>query len=296
MFAVVVVLWGINWPIMKVALEMVSPLTFVSLRLLSGLLSVMVIAYLLGDLRLPHRRDWPMVIVVGVLQMAGYLALVSMALQTVPAGRSAILGYTMSVWVAPMSVLILGETLGYLRALGVAAGLLGVLVMLSPWGFDWSTPGMVAGHLMLLLGALGWALAIVMVRARGQKGSPLALAPWQFLAGLICIVPLTLWFEGWQPVPWQHAGFIAILIYNGPITAGFGFWAMLTVTRYLPAVTTSVGALGVPAVGLVAASLSLGETITLNSLAGLGLIVLGVYLVATAGLREHRRRFSSPSD
>jgi drug/metabolite transporter (DMT)-like permease len=101
---------------------------------------------------------------------------------------------------------------------------------------------------------------------------------------LIAVVPtaiLSVTFEGWPKIPPAPA-LVPLLIYVGPLALGFGFWAAVTVMRDLPAITTSIGFLGVPASGLIFAALILGERVPFTDLAGFALIAAGVGMVSLA--------------
>jgi len=275
----VVVLWGANWPVMKVGVEAIPPITFAAVRLVLGGATLALVAAWKGELAWPARADWPVVAGVGVLQMAGFLGLVTFGLQYVPAGRSAILAYTTSLWVVPLATLVLGERLAGLRLIGFVLGIGGVAVLFNPFGFDWSNPDVLLGNGLLLLAALLWALLIVQVRGHRMQGSPLSLGPWQFAVGALVLVPLAAWLEAGRAVAWSPA-LAVILFYNGPLATGFCFWAMLTVTRALPAITTSLSSLAVPVTGMLLSSLTIGESLTLTNLAGLALILGGVALIS----------------
>ena len=71
-----------------------------------------------------------------------------------------------------------------------------------------------------------------------------------------------------------------VLAFNGPISTAFAVWAWLSVNRSLPAITSSLGSLGVPVVGLIASVIALGEPLDIASVAGLALIVGGLVLVS----------------
>lgn len=75
---------------------------------------------------------------------------------------------------------------------------------------------------------------------------------------------------------------MAILIYNGPVATAFGFWAVVTAKRALPAITTSLALLGVPAAGVTFSALSLGEPLTPTLLARFGFVLAGLALVNLA--------------
>lgn len=279
LLVLVIVLWGTNWPVMKVGLEYISPLLFTSMRMLLGCLCMIAMAWVTGYLRMPRPGEWSLILGVGLVQMAMFLGLVTIALQFVPAGRSSILAYTTSLWVVPLAALTLGERLNRQRLAGFVLGIGGVVVLFNPFGFDWSDPYVVMGNGLLLLAALCWALLIVFVRARNQQGPPLALAPWQFAIASAVLVPVAVVVEDVGQVAWSDSTLLAILFYNGPIATAFAFWAIISVTRTLPAVTTSIGSLGVPAFGLTASTLVLGEQLTGTNVAGLLLIATGVAMV-----------------
>jgi drug/metabolite transporter (DMT)-like permease len=274
-----VLVWGANWPILKLGLAHIQPLWFAELRLALGALSFAVVLTPLGRLRPPPRRDWPLVLTVGLLQMAAFLGLANIALQVVPAGRSAILAYTTPLWVAPGAALFLGERLTRGRLAGVGLGLAGVAVLFNPAGFDWNDGGALLGNGMLMLAALAWAAGILHVRGHCWTTSPLDLAFWQMLVGLVALLPLAWLWEGPPRADWS-AEFLWVAAYNGPLATAFAFWAAVTVNRMLPAVTVSLAYLCVPAGGVLASALMLGEPLTATNLLGLTLIAAGVAAVA----------------
>lgn len=288
LLGLVIVVWGANWPVMKLGLQWMPPLTFAATRLVLGAGTMFLVNALTGNLAVPVRDDWPLVLGIGLMQMGGFLALVIFGLQFVPAGRSAILAYTTSLWVVPMASLFLGERLRGLRLAGFLLGIGGVLVLFNPLGFDWGDPAVILGNGLLLTAALLWAIQIVAVRGRHMRGSPLALAPWQFSTGALLLVPLAATLEWGRPIDWT-AGLAAVLVYNGPVATAFGFWAVITFTRSLPAITTSLATLGVPVFGMLLAAAALGETLTVTNLLGLAFILGGVACVTLADRRAARR-------
>jgi drug/metabolite transporter (DMT)-like permease len=180
-------------------------------------------------------------------------------------------------------MILLGERLPRLKLAGLLLGFGGVVVLFNPFGFDWGHPEVVLGNGLLMLAAVGWAAAILHIRGHVWHLSPLQLAPWQMLTALPPLLALALWFEGGVPVRWSDE-LLAILIYNGPIATAFGFWAAVSINRTLPAITTSLAFLGVPAVGVALSAWSLGEPLTSTLLIGFALILGGLVLVNLADL------------
>jgi drug/metabolite transporter (DMT)-like permease len=67
-----------------------------------------------------------------------------------------------------------------------------------------------------------------------------------------------------------------LLLYGGTAGIALPYWAMQTVNRNLPAITTALGLLAVPIVGVICSSIALGEPLTVALLLATVLIISGV--------------------
>lgn len=175
LLAAVVLVWGFNWPVMKLALQSITPLWFAFARLTLGAATLFPLLWATGRLRLPPRGDLPLIASVGLFQMAGFLALVNFGLLEVEAGRSAILAYTTPLWVTPAAIWLLGERLTPLKTAGLVLGLGGVVALFNPLGFDWGDAAVLRGNLLLMAAALAWSVAILHVRGHRWRSSPSTL-------------------------------------------------------------------------------------------------------------------------
>ncbi|MGQ3047413.1 MAG: DMT family transporter [Niveispirillum sp.] len=284
LLVLVILLWGVNWPVMKQVVGHMPPISFVASRLLLGAVSLLIFTAALRQLRLPPRADLPVILSVGGLQMGVFTLLVTIAVQYVPAGRAGILAYTTPLWVVPLALIFLKEKVGWAKAGGLLVGLSGVAVLFNPAAFDWTQRPVLLGNGLLMLAALIWACNIVHVRRHRWVGTPLQLAPWQMMLAASLATIAALVTEDQSHIDWSGQ-LVVLLIYNGPIATAFCFWAMVTVNRALPAITTSLSVLGVPVVGLLSSALWLREPLTMTNLVGLGLIGGGLVLVALSERR-----------
>ncbi|HZE22337.1 MAG TPA: DMT family transporter, partial [Desulfobaccales bacterium] len=111
-------IWGYNWVVMKEALRFSGPFAFVSLRCLLG--GAALLPVLIWWRKPLTPGSWRGVLITGLLQMTGSLSLGVWALSQGNAGRTAVLVYTMPVWMVVLSWLILGERLRGVKWLAVA--------------------------------------------------------------------------------------------------------------------------------------------------------------------------------
>jgi drug/metabolite transporter (DMT)-like permease len=284
LLAALVLIWGLNWPIMKLVVGAMPPLWFVVTRLTVGAACLFAFLLATGRLARPTRADWPVVVSVSLFQMWLFMGLSTIGLQFVPAGRSAILSYTMPLWVFPAAVLLFGERLTRWKLIGMVLGLAGLVVLLNPASIDWSDRNALLGNALLLIGAGMWAVAILHTRRHRWHLSPLQLAPFQMALLIVpgCVVAWAL--EGPFRGEWSWQ-LIAMLVYNGPLATAFAFWAAVSIQRALPSTTASLSYLAVPAWGLAASTLWLGEALPASLVLGGLLILLGVAAIAIGDLR-----------
>jgi len=261
-----------------------TPLWFAEGRaILSGVAAAALLA-ILGKLRLPGRQDFPVMVVIGLFQFAGYFALAHEAIAWVPAGRTAILANATTMWIVPLSLVFLHESIPPRRWLSAGLGLVGVVVLMNPWAVDWTSRNALIGHGFLLGAALSWSVAIIVTRAVTPRMSMFELLPWCFAVGAVALLPLVWWHAphgtlGDQPAAWAALGYIGLLA--GPL----GTWCVMQATLNLPTVVSSVGFLATPAISLILANVFLGEPFTTDLLLGSALIVGGVGFAAWPGRR-----------
>lgn len=289
LLAVCMPIWGINWPVMKIALGSIPPVWLAEVRMASTSACLFVALAITRRLRLPGRQDLPAIVSVGVFMMGIYPVLTMTGLLYAEAGRASLLSFVTPLWVTPAAILILGERPTRLKLAGVATGLIGLGVLFNPIGFDWSKGDVILGNGLLLLASISWAVTILHLRRHRWRLSPLELSPWQLLVAAAVIAPTALWLEAGKPVLWS-VDLFAILVFSGPVATVLTIWGAIVVLRSLPAITSSLAFLATPVFGMLASALVLGETLTVTNLTGLALIVTGLGVVAWSEARSASAR------
>lgn len=280
-----IVIWGANWPIMKAGLSHVTPLWFSALRFALGGFCLFAWQAITRRLRLPTRRDLPLLLSVGLLQMLAFTSLGSIAMMHIPAGRSAVLAYTTPLWVTPAAMLVFHERVSGRQWVGTLLGLGGVAIMFNPLELDWHDTMLLKANAMLLAASLCWAICILHLRHYRGDSTPYQLAPWQMLLATMLLAALARSFEG----PYTGDGSTALwhtALFVGPLATAFCFCAVNAASTWLSSASMATAMLAVPVVGLLASILCLGERLS----AGLALGVTGVIAgIAIATLPAHKR-------
>jgi drug/metabolite transporter (DMT)-like permease len=287
LIAALSLIWGYNWVMMKVAVAYAPPFAFAAIRFLGGAVVLMATMKLMGrSLRIPEMKArWRVVCLIGLLQTALCFGLVTWALSSGAAGRSAVLNYTMPLWVLVFSVLLLKERVPAAQWAAAALALAGILLISVDGGRAGSLPAV----MLALAAGLAWGLGVVVTKKGTRAGpmDPMALTAWQMLAGglILCLVAFIV-PEG--PIDWSPA-FIGALLYNiGPATPlAYVIW--FTLLNRLDAGLASLGILLTPLLGLLLSALQLGERPGLVEGVGMGLILLAIAALGWAGGRQARK-------
>lgn len=275
LLALLTLIWGVHWVVVKTGLEYLPPLTYASLRVATGLLTMVGLLAAQGRLRRPDPANLPIMASVGLGQIGAGVAIQVLALQVVPAGRSAVLLYTMPLWVAALLAIVFRVRPSRPELVGLTLGLGGLAALLNPAVIDWRSPAELIGTLALLLNATIWAGVTIHVRRHHWTQSPLDLQPWMLLLALGPLVVLALVLEPGRAIRWEPMT-IAILLYSGPLATAFAYWASQAITRSLGAQVSGTGFLATPVVGLGAGAVLLGESLGPVDVIGFVLILTGV--------------------
>ena len=265
--------WGINWPIMKLGVTGYPALTF---RALCMVLGLPVLAGVLVVLKVPfkvERQYWPELFRLAVFNMFFWHALAIMAVQSLSSGRAAILGYTMPIFSAVIGALWFGDRLGSRAWAGIAAAALGVALLL--WHEFTNMAGRPLGVMMMLTAAATWAVGTRMLRRTTLPVPTLAIAFWMTALTTVVMTGLAFGLEraAWRwptPVGWSAVLFNALGVFV------FAQAAWFYLARGLPPVASTLSVMLIPVLGVFSGAMWLGEVLHWQDWAAVGLMVAAI--------------------
>jgi drug/metabolite transporter (DMT)-like permease len=273
LLVVLTIVWGLNWPVMKLGVTGYPPLAFRALSMWFGL---PVLALVLAARRIPFtiaRTDWRELVVLSFTNMIVWHVLAILAVQALSSGRAAILGYTMPIFSALWGVALFGERLRPRHVAGVVAAGLGVSFLL------WHEFATIAGRPLAALGMLAaaalWALGTQQMRRTRIAAPTLAIVFWMTLASTLVMSIATLLFERHR---WAapNASTLAAIAYNAVLIFGVAQAIWLGMARNLPPIASSMSVMLIPVLGTVSGAWWLGESLHWQDGAAIVLVLLAI--------------------
>jgi drug/metabolite transporter (DMT)-like permease len=281
--ALLTLVWGLNWVVIKAALLHAHPLAFNMQRTWLATLVLFAVLIARGGRIWPH--SWRAVIVTALFQTTINFGATTMAIAGGGAGRTSVLVFTMPFWTLLIAWPVLHERVRGLQAPAIAFALAGLLLVVEPWAWE----GDLAPKLWAVLSGFGWAAGTVAMKyfQRERGFDFLNFIFWQMLLG---VLPLSLlpWLFGVPATQWSIAqAFLLILVGVGSTAGGFLLW--MEILRWLPAGTASLNMFAVPVIALLSSMAVFGERLAANEWAGIALIGTGLGLIAAQALLAGRR-------
>ena len=268
--------WGINWPVMKIGVTGFPPLTFRSLCLWLG---TPVLGLALVAMKVPfrvERRYWGELLVLAIFNMFIWQALIIISVQSLSSGRAAILGYTMPMFSALLGGLFFGNQLAKRAWTGVAAASLGVVLLL--WHELSNLGGRPSGVLLALGAASAWALGTQLLRRTQLPVPTLTISFWMTLmtTGVMSLLAVLFESDRWT-MPSPANGWA--IVFNAVLVFGFAHAAWFYLARSLPPVASTLSVMMIPVLGVFSGAVWLGEILHWQDWAAVALMMTSIACV-----------------
>jgi len=268
----VVVVWGVNFAVIKVGVADVPPLLLGALRFL---LAVFPAIFLLR----PPPVPWRLYVAYGMTLSVGQFAFLFSAIHLgMPSGLASLVLQSQAFFTMLLAALWLGEHWRRSQFAGLLLAAGGLTLIGSAHGL--SMP--LAGFLLTVAAASMWATGNIVTRLVARHGpiNQLAFVVWASLVPPLPFLALSLLIEGWPAMAEALSGFawhsfaaVAYLAWVATLL-GYGLWTRL-LSRY-PANQVAPFSLLIPVVGLTTGWLVFGEALRPVHLAGGVLLMLGL--------------------
>ena len=286
---IVVVLWGVNFVVMKFALRDFTPLQLGAARYVFAVLPLALFIR-------PPKVPWKWVVLYGLFQGVGQFGFLFLALKVgMTAALASVLLQTQVFFTALFGFVLLHER----ASRPLQAGMLLAALGLSCFALNYVNPDAaganisattVLGLLLTLSAAAMWSMSNIVARRVQQVAgdySPPAFVVWSSSVAILPFVALSGLFDAeavrWQWMQARGSSWLAVAYLGWVATiVGYSLWTGLL--KRHPANRVAPFSLGVPLVGLAAGMLVLGEVVSPWQWAGTALVVAALGCVMLGGL------------
>jgi drug/metabolite transporter (DMT)-like permease len=268
MLVVLGLIWGVTWPVMKIALNEIPPLTMRGTAAVLGAVTYYMLCVVMRrSLRIPSLKVWAHVLVGSLLNIVAFSLFSAFAQLAATTSRVAILAYTMPIWAVLLAWWFLGERPNRVQVLALLLCAIGLAILIYPLAAN----GIPLGILFALAVGVCWAGGTVYLKWAHIDADQMGVGSWQMTIAAVILVAATLLFDGRHFGGVHLDGYLATA-WTGIASNGVAYALWFTIIRRLPAVTASLGVLTSPVVGVIGSFLMLGEVPTVADMIGFALI------------------------
>lgn len=271
----VVVLWGLNFVVIKTGLQGLSPMLLGALRFAAASLPFLL---WVGKPDLP----WRYIIAYGLAQGLGQFGFLFWGLQLgMTAGMASVVMQMQAFFTLLLATPLLGERARSWQLWGLILAFSGLIAIASAHG---EGPGQMTliGFILTACAAFMWACSNIVVRLANQHGSyePFPFVVWTSVVPIAPFMAISIWTEGWPSVEAQIMSLnllsIASVLYLAWLATLMAYTLWTTLLQRHTAGKVTPFSLLVPVVGLAAAAAAYGENPSWLQWLGSSAVLMGL--------------------
>jgi len=269
MLVILCLIWGMTWPMMKISLNAIPPLSMRTLTAVIGGVSLFAIClFKRRSLRVSTARDWVHIFVASFFNISAFSLFTAFAQILAATSRVAILTYTLPIWTLLLAWLVLGERPSRLQGVAVVLCAIGIAIVVAPL----ATSGIPLGLVLAVGGGFSWAAGTVYLKWARIDADPMGAAAWQLAIGFVVITACLLIFDGGLDLGTADAGVLLAVAFVGVMGNAVAYAMWFDIVPVVPAATAALGILGIPVLGVLSTVLIVGDRLSSNDIIGFALI------------------------
>jgi drug/metabolite transporter (DMT)-like permease len=276
-----VVLWGVSFVATKAALQEVSPVTLIFTRFAMGTVILFLMLAIRRERLAPPRDAWPKLALMGFVGVFVHQMLQAHGLQLTTAVRTGWLIGLIPIWSAVLAAVFLHETFGARKVLGLVAGTLGAITVITRGQFSAGILGLPAtrGDLLILASTVNWAVYNILGRDTLKRVGSARATSSMMLLGWAMLIPFFIREAGWHQYGSLSGTGIGAILFLGIGCSGLGYLFWYAALERIEASQAAAFLHIEPLVTFAAAVMLLGEPVAVSTLIGGVLVLVGVSIV-----------------
>lgn len=267
-------LWGSGSVATKWGLKVAQPMVLINTRFFVAMLLMLFFTLIIQRNRLPKGNEWLALITCGILSMGIYPTAFVFAMKEVTPGIGTLGSATCPLIISVLNLIWLRQKITWNIWLGLSIGLSGVAVATYPLLQNaHATP---FGVFLLALSMICYSIGTVYYQSINWVLPRLSINAWQVLFGGLSILPFTAYFYDANANQYNTDFWISVLWLVIPISIiSVQLWLFLLKAEPTKA---SLWLFLCPIFGFIYSAIFTGEPITVFTIVGTVLVIIGLYL------------------
>lgn len=270
--------WGLSFPMLKIALEVVPPITLGALRY--GIAAILLVIYLalrggLDTVIRPLKEDWKFFSVLGLVGITLPNIFQNFGMIWTTASLSSIIQSSGPIFTILLAVVFLHEPLGINKVLGTTLALSGAILLVTEGGVKF-TGSTFFGNFLILMSALSYSISSIMSKKILEKYGPLTVAILSMVIGTAILAIFSIFESPQEHIPQisLYHWFIVVVLALLPGAIALLIWYMVLRTTEVSRLILFIYL--IPVFATIISYFWLNEVITIITVFFAFLIVCGV--------------------
>lgn len=280
--ALLCLIWGFNFVIMKLGNGAFPPVLFAAFRFLTGTIVLLSVSFM-KKIPLPNKSDLKWYFLCGLLQTTYFNIAIQISLNYVSAGLTSVLTYSMPLFLSILAHRwIPGEQLTIRKTFGIVLGIVGLFLAMNIHigGNFWAM-------LLALSSAISWAIANLIFKLKLKHCNSIQYTTWQMAIGALVLLVYSLSFEHgvshWGLMPAVY------ILFSGVVASALAFVMWNHILSRTEASKASISLLLVPIVGIISGRIFLHENLKIITLAVILLVLVSIWIVNSKSAHKNHR-------
>ena len=266
-------LWASASVATKIGLISAQPLVIANVRFFLAGFLMLLGAHTFRKYRLPERDEWLPLLIYGLLNVTVYLGLYIIAMKELSAGVGSLSPAVNPLMISILSAFWIKRSVKKTEWLGLLLGFLGVAIVVYPlMAASYVT---LRGLTLMFFSLLSYSVGTVYYSSRTWRLPILAINAWQVLLGGICLLPFTFLLTDFSKQHYDHNFWVSVLWL---VVVSIGAVQMWLYLLKIDPVKASLWLYLCPTFGFIYAKLIMDEPITIYTVVGTLIVILGLYI------------------
>lgn len=280
------IIWGTTYLVLRIGVMHFPAFLFSAIRQTGAGLLLGLGYFLFAKNKRLDKKNVLRQAFAGFLMIGLGNGLVGWAETNIPSGVAALICSMMPVWVIVINMLSgKGERPNTLIYSGIAAGVMGMMLVFREHLSEFSSPIYLFGIILTIVAAISWAYGAIWSKSKSAGTDPFLNAALQMFFGGISMFVMSAFFDSYQDMHWTGSVILSLL-YLMIFGSLIAFAAYAYALSRLPVTIVSLYAYVNPMIAVVMGWLVLNEKLNLFIILAFALTVSGIYLVN----RGHKAR------